>query len=179
MRGALLTLPERMQRVHTLRYFGFPSTIARTRWMLGSHRRLLHLLLGGSDGLTADGDQIWNQNSPGVEGAAESGDYFGRALASADFNDDGHADLLIGAALRTGERALHIVSRDMVRSMQPGSVIVDVAVDQGGCIETTRPTTYDAPTYVDEGVLHFCVTNMPGAVQRFMTRSAPWARKPG
>lgn len=74
------------------------------------------------------------------------------------------ADLLIGAALNIGQRAPHIVTRDMVCQMQPGSVIVDISVDQGGCIETTRPTTYEDPTYVDEGVLHFTVTNMPGAV---------------
>ncbi|MGB5540560.1 MAG: alanine dehydrogenase [Gammaproteobacteria bacterium] len=74
------------------------------------------------------------------------------------------ADLLIGAVLRTGSRAPHIVSRDMVASMEPGSVIVDISVDQGGCIETTRATNYADPTYVDEGVVHFCVTNMPGAV---------------
>jgi alanine dehydrogenase len=76
------------------------------------------------------------------------------------------ADLLIAAALKTGQRAPHIVSRDTVRTMQAGSVIVDIAVDQGGCIETTRPTTYELPTYVDEGVLHFAVTNIPGAVPR-------------
>ena len=76
------------------------------------------------------------------------------------------ADLLIGAALMTGQRAPHIVTRDMVRQMQPGSVIVDISVDQGGCIETTRPTTYESPTYVEEGVVHFTVTNMPGAVPR-------------
>ena len=76
------------------------------------------------------------------------------------------ADLLIGAALHTGERAPHIVSRDMVASMTPGSVIIDISVDQGGCIETTRPTTYESPTYIEEGVVHFAVTNMPGAVPR-------------
>ncbi|MGB5177223.1 MAG: alanine dehydrogenase [Gammaproteobacteria bacterium] len=76
------------------------------------------------------------------------------------------ADLLIGAVLNTGQRTPHIVSRETVRSMQPGSVIVDVSVDQGGCIETTHATTYENPTYTDEGVLHFGVTNMPGAVPR-------------
>ena len=76
------------------------------------------------------------------------------------------ADLLIAAALKTGQRAPHIVSRDMVCSMQPGSVIVDISVDQGGSVETTRPTTYEQPTYLEEGVLHFGVTNMPGAVPR-------------
>jgi len=81
------------------------------------------------------------------------------------------ADLLIGAALRTGRRAQHIVSRDMVASMEPGSVIIDISVDQGGCIETTRPTSYANPTYVEEGVLHFCVTNMPGAVPHSSTQA--------
>ncbi len=76
------------------------------------------------------------------------------------------ADLLVGAVLVPGARTPHLVSADMVRTMKPGSVIVDVAVDQGGCIETTRPTTYDAPTYVWERVVHFGVTNMPGAVPR-------------
>lgn len=76
------------------------------------------------------------------------------------------ADILIGAVLIPGAKATHIVSREQVSGMTPGSVIVDIAVDQGGCIETTRPTTYAAPTYVVDGVLHFCVTNMPGAVPR-------------
>ena len=76
------------------------------------------------------------------------------------------ADLLIGAALKPGAKAPHIISRDMIASMAPGSVAVDISVDQGGCIETTRPTSYDAPTFVELGVTHFCVTNMPGAVPR-------------
>jgi len=76
------------------------------------------------------------------------------------------ADLLIGAVLITGEKAPHVISRDMLKNMAAGGVIVDVAVDQGGCIETTRPTTYADPTYVEEDILHFCVTNMPGAVPR-------------
>ncbi|HEY9199650.1 MAG TPA: alanine dehydrogenase [Gammaproteobacteria bacterium] len=76
------------------------------------------------------------------------------------------ADILIGAVLIPGAKATHIVSHEQVRGMAPGSVIVDISVDQGGCIETTRPTTYAAPTYVVDGVVHFCVTNMPGAVPR-------------
>ena len=76
------------------------------------------------------------------------------------------ADLLIGAVLMTGDRAPHVVSADMVRNMKPGSVIADISVDQGGCVETTRPTTYADPTYLWEGVIHFAVTNMPGAVPR-------------
>lgn len=76
------------------------------------------------------------------------------------------ADMLIGAVLVVGQRAPHVVSADMVRRMAAGSVVVDISVDQGGCIETTRPTTYAAPTYVWENVVHFAVTNMPGAVPR-------------
>ncbi len=76
------------------------------------------------------------------------------------------ADLLIGAVLVVGARAPRVVDADTVRRMAPGAVIVDISVDQGGCIETTRPTNYDNPTYVWEGVVHFAVTNMPGAVPR-------------
>ena len=76
------------------------------------------------------------------------------------------ADIVIGAVLITGERAPHVISADMVAAMDPGSVVVDISVDQGGCVETTRPTTYDDPTYVHDGVIHFTVTNMPGAVPR-------------
>lgn len=76
------------------------------------------------------------------------------------------ADLLVGAVLTPGAKATHVVSAAQVRSMSPGSVIVDISVDQGGCIETTRPTTYADPTYDVGGILHFCVTNMPGAVPR-------------
>lgn len=74
------------------------------------------------------------------------------------------ADLLIGAVLVVGKKAPVLVSRDLVAKMRPGSVIVDVAVDQGGCIETLRPTSHSQPTYVEEGVVHFGVPNMPGAV---------------
>lgn len=76
------------------------------------------------------------------------------------------ADLLIGAVLIPGARAPRLVTREQVSTMQPGSVIVDIAVDQGGCIETTHPTTYQNPVYTEEGVQHFAVTNMPGAVPR-------------
>jgi alanine dehydrogenase len=74
------------------------------------------------------------------------------------------ADLLIGAVLIPGRRAPILVSRDLVRAMHPGSVIVDVAVDQGGCIETLRPTSHSNPTYVEEDVVHVGIPNMPGAV---------------
>jgi alanine dehydrogenase len=79
------------------------------------------------------------------------------------------ADVLIGAVLVAGAKAPKIVSREMVRSMREGSVIVDVAVDQGGCVETSRPTTHSDPTFVEEGVVHYCVANIPGAVARTST----------
>jgi len=79
------------------------------------------------------------------------------------------ADLVIGAVLVPGAAAPRLVSRDMVRRMRRGSVIVDISIDQGGCFETSRPTTHAAPTYVEEGVVHYCVTNMPGAVARTST----------
>lgn len=81
----------------------------------------------------------------------------------------GDADLVIGAVLVTGARAPRLVTAEMVKQMSPGSVLVDVAVDQGGCFETTRPTTHDDPTFVLDGVVHYCVTNMPGAVARTST----------
>jgi len=76
------------------------------------------------------------------------------------------ADLLVGAVLVPGASAPRLVSRALVAAMRKGSVVVDVAIDQGGCFETSRPTTHAEPTYVDEGVVHYCVTNMPGAVAR-------------
>jgi alanine dehydrogenase len=79
------------------------------------------------------------------------------------------ADLVIGAVLIPGAAAPKLVSRSLVRAMKPGAVIVDISIDQGGCFETSRPTTHAAPTYVEEGIVHYCVTNMPGAVARTST----------
>ena len=76
------------------------------------------------------------------------------------------ADLVIGAVLVAGAAAPRLITRAMVARMQPGAAIVDIAIDQGGCCETSRPTTHDDPVYVAEGVVHYCVTNMPGAVPR-------------
>lgn len=73
-------------------------------------------------------------------------------------------DLIVGAVLIPGAKAPHLITRDMLKEMRPGTVVVDVAVDQGGCIETCKPTTHADPTYVVEDVLHYCVANMPGAV---------------
>ncbi|HHZ88495.1 MAG TPA: alanine dehydrogenase [Chromatiaceae bacterium] len=77
-----------------------------------------------------------------------------------------YADLVIGAVLIPGQRAPQVITEAMIRAMSAGSVVVDISVDQGGCVATTRPTTYDDPTYVVDGVTHFTVTNMPGAVPR-------------
>lgn len=79
------------------------------------------------------------------------------------------ADLVIGSVLLPGAAAPKLVSRDMVRAMRDGSVVVDVAIDQGGCFETSRPTTHADPYYIEEGVVHYCVTNMPGGVARTAT----------
>ena len=79
------------------------------------------------------------------------------------------ADLVIGAVLVPGAAAPKLVTRAMLGQMRPGSVFVDIAIDQGGCAETSRGTTHDNPTYVEEGVVHYCVTNMPGAVARTST----------
>jgi alanine dehydrogenase len=79
------------------------------------------------------------------------------------------ADLLVGAVLVPGAAAPKLVTREMVASMKPNSVIVDIAIDQGGCCETSKPTSHSHPTYVEEGVIHYCVTNMPGAVARTST----------
>jgi alanine dehydrogenase len=79
------------------------------------------------------------------------------------------SDVVIGAVLVTGAKAPKLVTRDMIKSMRPGSVVVDIAIDQGGCFETSRPTTHSEPTYVEEGVVHYCVANIPGAVARTST----------
>ncbi len=76
------------------------------------------------------------------------------------------ADLVIGAVLIPSARAPHVITAEMVKSMEPGTVMADISIDQGGCFETSRPTTWAEPTYVVDDVIHFCVTNMPGAVPR-------------
>lgn len=80
-----------------------------------------------------------------------------------------YADVLIGAVLVPGAKAPRVVTREMVATMKPGTVVVDVAVDQGGCVETARPTTHSDPVYLVDGVIHYCVANMPGAVPRTST----------
>ena len=80
-------------------------------------------------------------------------------------------DLLVGAVLVPGARAPKLIRPDMLRRMRPGSVLVDIAIDQGGCAETSRPTTHDNPVFVEEGVTHYCVANMPGAYARTATQA--------
>jgi alanine dehydrogenase len=92
--------------------------------------------------------------------------YFSRMALEASVVD---ADLVVGAVLVVGAEAPKLVTAEMVRCMRPGSVLVDVAIDQGGCFETSRPTTHADPTYVVDGVVHYCVANMPGAVPRTST----------
>ena len=76
------------------------------------------------------------------------------------------ADVVVGAVLVSGQRAPIVVTREMVKAMKPRSVILDVSIDQGGCVETSRPTSHDHPTFVEEGVIHYCVPNIPGVVAR-------------
>ena len=78
-------------------------------------------------------------------------------------------DIVVGSVLVPGDKAPHLITRDMLKLMQPGSVLVDVAIDQGGCFETSHPTTHEDPVYVVEGILHYCVANIPGAVPRTST----------
>lgn len=82
-----------------------------------------------------------------------------------------YADVLVGAVLVSGQRAPILVTREMVRAMKPRSLIIDVSIDQGGCVETSRPTTHELTTFVEEGVIHYCVPNMPGVVARTATHA--------
>lgn len=82
-----------------------------------------------------------------------------------------YADVVVGAVLVPGERAPILITREMMRAMKPRSVFMDVSIDQGGCAETSRPTMHDQPTYVEEGIIHYCVPNMPGVVARTATHA--------
>ena len=86
--------------------------------------------------------------------------------------------MLVGAVLVAGDRAPNVVTRKQVGSMENNSVIVDIAIDQGGCIETSRPTTHEEPTYIEEGVIHYCVTNMPALTPRTSTEALTVATEP-
>ncbi len=109
------------------------------------------------------------------ERAAEIAQKMSSAFSWVESNPDNigahlrDADLVVGGVLVPGAKAPHVVSEDMVRAMQPGSVIVDVSIDQGGCVETSRPTSHSDPVYAEHGVIHYCVTNMPGAYPRTST----------
>lgn len=110
-----------------------------------------------------------------AESMAHIEDVFGGAIETLYSNPTNieeavlHADLVVGAVLVTGAAAPKLVTKELVGKMEKGSVIVDVAVDQGGCIETCRPTDHDNPTYEVDGVVHYCVANMPGAVPQTST----------
>ena len=97
-----------------------------------------------------------------------SNDNVATSVRSADVRS---ADLVIGAVLVPGVTAPKLVDRSILRQMQQGAVLVDISIDQGGCFESSRPTTHDIPTYVEEGVVHYCVTNMPGGVARTSTEA--------
>jgi len=88
------------------------------------------------------------------------------------------SDVVVGAVLVTGEGAPKLITREMLAEMKPGSVLVDVAIDQGGCFETSRATTHTDPTYIVDGVVHYCVANMPGAVARTSTQALTNATMP-
>ena len=90
-----------------------------------------------------------------------------KTLMSSEYNireELRHADLVIGSVLIPGAKAPKLVTREMLREMEPGTVMVDVAIDQGGCFETSHPTTHEDPVYFVDGILHYCVANIPGAV---------------
>jgi len=110
-----------------------------------------------------------------IERLRELSALFGPSLKTTYSTVDGieslvtRADLVIGAVLITGAAAPRLVSKETVRRMKPGAVLVDISIDQGGCFETSRPTTHSEPTFVVDDVVHYCVTNMPGAVPRTST----------
>lgn len=89
-----------------------------------------------------------------------------------------NSDLVIASVLIPGAKTPHLVSRELLRKMEPGSVIVDIAIDQGGCAETSKATTHDNPTYIEEGIVHYCVANMPGAVPQTSTYALTNATMP-
>lgn len=93
-----------------------------------------------------------------------------------------YADVLVGAVMVPGERSPVVLTRAMLRKMKPGALFIDLSIDQGGCAETSRPTTHQAPTYVEEGVVHCCIPNLPGVVARtsthaFLNAAAPWIER--
>ncbi len=141
--------------------------------VVGSHAAASAAALGAEVivyGIDPAHGQALRQTLPQVDWRMSSPEAIGAELAQ--------ADLLVGAVLLPGDRAPHLISADMVRRMRPGTVIVDVSIDQGGCVETARPTSHSDPVYTVDGVLHYCVTNMPGAYPRTATVALTQATLP-
>jgi len=153
-------------------------------------------LLGGVPGVLAGKVMVLGGGSAGINAARmatglgadvtilevdiERMRYLDITLSTAHtlYSDESHVlqmlpntDLLIGAVLLPGAKAPKLIRRDMLKLMRPGSVLVDIAIDQGGCAETSRPTTHENPVFVEEGVTHYCVANMPGAYSRTATQA--------
>jgi alanine dehydrogenase len=105
--------------------------------------------------------RLWTHYGPSLQTVFSTADAIERLVAG--------ADLVIGGVLVAGAAAPKLVTRSMIATMQPGSVVVDVAIDQGGCFETSHATTHADPTYIVDGVVHYCVANMPGGVPRTST----------
>jgi len=130
------------------------SHAARTSWGLGAEVAVAGLF-------PERGEQLRREIAPGLDYFLSSPEAIAERVKA--------ADLVIGGVLLHGAKAEFVVTEDMVRQMLPGSVIVDVSIDQGGCVETSRPTSHADPVFVKHGVIHYCVTNMPGAYPRTST----------
>lgn len=133
--------------------------------VVGSHAAMIALGMG-ADVTVLDRNPeamvtLWRQFGPALKTEFSTHDAIERHVT--------RADLVVGGVLIPGANAPKLVTAAMIRKMQPGSVVVDVAIDQGGCFETSRPTTHAEPTYVVDGVVHYCVANMPGGVPRTST----------
>lgn len=133
-------------------------------------------VVGQHAALTADGIGanifLFGRSDQKLKALTETTPNTIRFVKSSEANITDHmrdADLLIGAVLVSGSRTPHLVSENMVKQMQPGSVIVDVSIDQGGCVETSHPTTHSDPVFTKHDVIHYCVSNMPGAYPRTAT----------
>ncbi|MDD2769600.1 MAG: alanine dehydrogenase [Methylococcus sp.] len=129
------------------------SHAALTAWGMGANVQVM--------GMVPEKGEALRRRAPGLEFVLSDNAWLAEAVRD--------ADLVVGAVLQPGARADYIVTDAMVRSMQMGAVIVDVSIDQGGCVETSRPTSHSHPVYVEHGVIHYCVTNMPGAYPRTST----------
>jgi alanine dehydrogenase len=135
---------------------GVVATFATKSFLgLGAHVTVLSIDLAGLQKL--------HERFPGIVTMISSVRNIEKATA--------YADVVVGAVMVTGQRSPVLVSREMVRAMKPRSVIVDLSIDLGGCFETSRPTTHELPVYVEEGVTHYCVPNMPSVVARTATHA--------